>query len=185
MGGGDKTLRLLAGRPMLDHVLERLQPQVAAIALNANGDPARFARWGLTVIPDTIEGHPGPLAGLLAGMEWAQRCNFAIANIVTVPADTPFIPRDLVENLERARDGDIVIASSETGPHWAIGLWPVRLASLVRAAMIEDGLRKVSAFAARHRYSFATYGQAEPDPFFNVNDSRDLEAAEAMAGLVP
>ena len=126
MGGGDKPLRLLGGRPLLDHVLDRIRPQVRAVALNANGDPARFAAWGLPVLPDPLPGNPGPLAGVLAGMRWAA--SVGAAYVLSVPTDTPFLPSDLVERLDAARRlaGVPIACAASGGPtHPVVALWPV------------------------------------------------------------
>ena len=196
MGGRDKALLLLGGRPLLAHVLARITPQVRAVALNANGDPARFAarsaHWHLPlnvpVLPDTFAGHPGPLAGILAGMLWARAAYPDATDILTVPADTPFLPSDLVARLLAARatnpsasTGHARIGVAASGGHATpvvahpvVGLWPCDLADDLAAALAA-GTRKVADFAA-------TFGVAEAlfpnDPFFNVNTPQDLAEAE-------
>ena len=105
VGGGDKCLLQLRGKPLLAHAIERLKPQVDALVLNANGDPKRFASFGLPVIADHSDEHAGPLAGLLAGMEWADAEAPNMRFIVTVPTDTPFLPEDLVARLVEAQQG--------------------------------------------------------------------------------
>ena len=154
MGGGDKTLRDLQGRPILAHVIERLRPQVAGMALNANGDPARFAEWDLPVIPDSIDGFAGPLAGVLAGLDWAA--DQGATQIVTVAADTPFFPSDLTGRLvagAEAQGVSIALAATPEGDrinrHPTFGLWPVTLRDDLRAAL-NDGLRKVVLWTDRH-----------------------------------
>jgi molybdenum cofactor guanylyltransferase len=181
MGGGDKCLRPLAGRPMLDHVLDRILPQVAAVALSANGCPGRFAAWKLPVVADGVAGHPGPLAGILAGMRWAAGAFPDAARILSVPTDTPFLPADLVARLREAR-GDsaetIVVASSAGRRHPVVALWPAGLAESLEAAL-RAGERKVGAFAANYRCVAVDFDAVSGDPFLNVNRPEDLAAAEA------
>ena len=176
MGGGDKSLKALGGRPILAHVIDRVRPQVAALALNANGDPARLAEWGLPVISDAIPGFPGPLAGIHAGMEWARA--HEIADIVSIPTDTPFLPTDLVDRLLAVRgDADIAIAASEGNVHPVVALWPVRLADELHR-LVAEGMRRVTEFAGRHTVAYADFPVGEIDPFLNINRPVDLERAE-------
>jgi molybdopterin-guanine dinucleotide biosynthesis protein A len=181
MGGGDKGLLRLGGRTLLERVVDRVSPQVEGLALNANGDPARFARFGLPVLADPLPGFPGPLAGVLAGLDWAaaQGAN----DVVSVAADTPFFPPDLVPRLLMARDEAAVpIALAATpGPerHPTFGLWPVALRDDLRAAL-EGGLRKVVTWTDRHGAASAVFPVGGYDPFFNVNTPEDLAKAEAM-----
>jgi molybdopterin-guanine dinucleotide biosynthesis protein A len=181
MGGGDKGLLRLGGRTLLERVVDRVSPQVEGLALNANGDPARFARFGLPVLADPLPGFPGPLAGVLAGLDWAaaQGAN----DVVSVAADTPFFPPDLVPRLLMARDEAAVpIALAATpGPerHPTFGLWPVALRDDLRAAL-EGGLRKVVDWTDRHGAASAVFPVGGYDPFFNVNTPEDLAKAEAM-----
>jgi molybdopterin-guanine dinucleotide biosynthesis protein A len=185
MGGGDKCLLPLGGRPILAHVVERLAPQVDALALNANGDPARFAGFGLPVLPDGVAGHPGPLAGVLAGLDWAA--GRGAAAIVTAAADTPFFPRDLVTALRAAAvaaDAPLAMAMTPAAGggadrHPTFGLWPVALREDLRAALAA-GTRKVVAWTAPHGCARAIFHDRVPDPFFNVNTPDDLAAAGAM-----
>ncbi|MFC6687399.1 molybdenum cofactor guanylyltransferase MobA [Jhaorihella thermophila] len=194
MGGGDKGLLPLGGRTLLTHVIDRIRPQVAGLALNANGEPARFASFGLPVIPDTIEGHPGPLAGVLAGLDWAA--GQGASCLVTVAADTPFFPRDLVARLQEAAQGmahPLVLATTprEGGEalksggrrgvnrHPTFGLWPVALRDDLRAAL-KAGLRKVVLWTDAHDGREALFPVGRIDPFFNVNTPGDLERAAAM-----
>lgn len=170
MGGGDKSLRDLGGRPMLAHVIERLAPQCAGLAINANGDPARFASFGLPVWPDTMPGNPGPLAGVLAAMEASP-----LPWVVTVTGDAPFLPRDLVERLHGA-GAALACAASGGRQHPPVALWPRRLAGELRAAIL-DGERRVGAWAARHDVATVAW---DGDPFLNVNTPEDLEAAERL-----
>lgn len=186
MGGGDKGLRDLGGKPILRHVIDRLAPQADPIALNANGDPERFADWGLPVLADSIEGYAGPLAGVLAGLDWAAE--LGAENVVTVAADTPFFPQDLVQRLleARAESGDpIALAASPDagrksglGRHPTFGLWPVALRDDLRRAL-EDGLRKVVLWTDTHGCATALFDTPGPDPFFNVNTPDDLSVARA------
>lgn len=182
MGGGDKGLADLDGRPMLAHVIARLRPQVGALVLNANGDPARFAQLGLPVVADTLADHPGPLAGVLAGMRWARRHTPDIGRIVTVPADAPLLPLDLVARLGAAVVSDdaatISIAQSESGLHPVIASWPVALADDLEQAL-RDGVRQVRRWIDRHgavpvSFPAVDIGGRTFDPFFNANMPEDL-----------
>lgn len=185
MGGGDKGMLRLGGAMLLDHVLARLGPQCGELAINANGDPARFSPFGLPVLADTLPGFPGPLAGVLAGLDWAAE-NGAEA-IVTAAADTPFLPRDLVTRLEDTaaqKKVPIALATSpdETGAprrHPTFGLWPVGLREDLRAEL-SGGLRKIVLWAERHGYATALFEAPRFDPFFNVNTPEDMAHAEAI-----
>ncbi len=183
MGGADKALLPLAGRPMLDHVLERLRPQVSAIALGANGDPARFAGRGLEVLADPGPGGQGPLAGVLAALDWAA--GLGAPAVVTVACDTPFFPRDLVARL-RAAGAPLALAATDRR-HPTFGLWPTALREDLRAALAA-GDRKIALWADAHGAAavpFEARGTAAADPFFNVNTPGDLALAEARAGRAP
>ena len=183
MGGGDKGRLLLGGRSLLDHVIARLDPQVAGMALNANGDPARFDDLGIPVIADSIDGFAGPLAGVLAGLDWAAEQG--AESIVTAAADTPFFPCDLVPRLQLAAEGmahPLALAATPDpkrglARHPTFGLWPVALRDDLRAAL-EQGVRKVVLWTDGHGGRMAEF----PDEaaFFNVNTPDDLERAEAM-----
>ena len=184
MGGGDKGLVRLHGRPILDHVLERLRPQVDRIVINANGEPARLAGYGLPIVPDSVEGFAGPLAGVLAGMEWTARECPDADWIVTAATDTPFFPRDLVARLQQAvadEDADMACAASGGRHHPVFGLWPVALAPDLRHAMTAETIRKVDAWTARHRLAVASFPDRPHDPFFNVNRPDDVAQAERIA----
>lgn len=188
MGGGDKGLIELQGRPILDHVLERLAPQVDRIIINANGEPARLAGYGLPFVPDTVQGFAGPLAGVLAGMEWASRECPEAYWIVTAATDTPFFPRDLVARLQQAaadQDADMACAASGGRNHPVFGLWPVALAPDLRRAMTAEGIRKVDAWTARHRIAVAEFADQPHDPFFNVNRPEDVAEADRIATEFP
>ncbi|MEQ8294482.1 MAG: molybdenum cofactor guanylyltransferase MobA [Roseovarius sp.] len=181
MGGGDKGLLPLGEGTILDHVMARLSPQVAGMALNANGDASRFAALGVPVLTDSIEGHPGPLAGVLAGLDWAA--GEGAETIVTVAADTPFFPCDLVPRLQLAAEGmaqPLALAATPDGRQPTFGLWPVALRDDLRAAL-QEGLRKVVMWTDRHGGREALFDEAG-EPFFNVNTPGDLEKAQAMAG---
>lgn len=193
MGGGDKGMLRLGEQSLLDRVIARLSPQVAGMALNGNGDAARFRDYGLPVVADSIPGHPGPLAGVLAGLDWAA--GQGAQAIVTVAADTPFFPTDLVQTLQgqaagqahplvlaatpRAA-GEVTKSMSRSGliRHPTFGLWPVALRDDLRAAL-RDGLKKVVLWTERHGGREAVF-DGPGDPFFNVNTPEDLAAAEAM-----
>lgn len=187
MGGGDKCLVPLGGRPMLSYVIERARPQVGSLFLNANGDPARFAGFGLPVVPDSVEGFAGPLAGVLAGMEWA-RANLPDAEwVVSIATDTPFFPVDLVARLVSAvADADLACAASGGRTHPVFGLWPVRLAPALRTALVNEGMRKIDAWTARYRLAVVEFPADPTDPFFNLNTPEDVaEAERLLAGAVP
>jgi molybdopterin-guanine dinucleotide biosynthesis protein A len=181
MGGGDKGLLRLGSSTILGHVVARLEDQVARLALNANGDGARFADLGLPVLPDSIDGFAGPLAGVLAGLDWAA--GEGADHVVTAAADTPFFPPDLVPRLLLAAEVEgkpIALARTEDGRHPTFGLWPVALREDLRAAL-QDGTRKVVAWTDRHGTAMADFPTGRFDPFFNVNTPEDLAQAEAMA----
>lgn len=187
MGGGDKGLLLLGGRALLDHVLARLRQQVGRLVLSANGDPARFAQWDLPVVADTVPDRPGPLAGLLAGMQWTRQHCPEVADVVTVPTDTPFLPPDLVARLHAARDGvgaPIALAASAGRLHPTIGLWPMRLESRLADALA-GGERRVGAWALAQGAAVADYPTAGFDPFMNINRPEELAEAERLLRLVP
>ncbi len=187
MGGGDKALLEIGGETILARVIARARPQVGALVLNANGDPGRFAEYGLPVVADVVGGFAGPLAGVLTGMAWATQWARADARdspwIATFPTDAPFLPSDLIARLLRAveSDGaDMACAASAGRHHPVFGLWPVRLAENLRRALADEGVRKVDAWTARHRLAVAEFACEPADPFFNVNRQGDLAEAEAM-----
>lgn len=187
MGGADKALLRLGGRPLLALAIARLRPQTSALVLNANGDPARFAAGFATVpvIADPIAGHLGPLAGLLAGLRWTARHRPHARDIVSLPVDTPFAPTDLVARLQAAREAagtPIACAASHGRIHHAVGLWPVHLAddlAATLAAATEPRQRRLRDWAARHGVALADYADAVPDPFANINTPAEHAAAEA------
>ncbi|PWB79357.1 MAG: molybdenum cofactor guanylyltransferase MobA [Methylocystaceae bacterium] len=182
MGGVDKPLIEIGGAPILSYVVRRLAPQCVSLALNANGDPGRFASFGLPIVTDEVEGFAGPLAGVLAGLDYAA-ANFPnVSLVVSVPADTPFIPHDLVARLESARaatGAEIAVASSGARAHHAVALWPVALREALRHALVDEDIRRVSSFIERYRHALAHWRNEPFDPFFNVNRPEDVERAEA------
>jgi molybdopterin-guanine dinucleotide biosynthesis protein A len=175
MGGGDKGLLPFRGQPMLGHVIARLEPQVARLALNANGDAGRFARFGLPVVADGVTGFPGPLAGILAAMDWAA--SEGGAWVVTVPCDIPFLPGDLVPRLLLAsgEGARAAIAASGGRDHPVAGLWPVTLAAGLRAALA-GGTRKVRDWTGGLDLGRAEFPVAAGDPFRNLNTPEDFTA---------
>ena len=180
MGGGDKGLLPLGSGTVLSHVIDRLSPQVADLALNANGNPARFAHLGLPVLPDSIEGFAGPLAGVLAGLDWAAEQG--ATHIVTAAADTPFFPGDLVPQLLAAsEDAPIALARTENGRHPTFGLWPTALRDDLRRAL-QGGVRKVVQWTDTHGTAYADFPSNTFDPFFNVNTPEDLAEARRLLG---
>lgn len=183
MGGGDKGLQQLGGKPILQHILDRLQPQVDGVVLNANGDAARFAEWKLPVAGDAVEGFVGPLAGVLAGLSWARANRTDVTDIVTVPGDGPFLPRDLVGRMVTARaqaQADLACAVSAGQAYPVVGLWPVRLYDDLRRAVVDEDIRKVDRWTARHKLVQVEFAAQPVDPFFNANAPEDLAAAEDL-----
>ena len=188
MGGGDKCLREVAGKTILARVIERIRPQVDDLVLNANGDPARFAAYGLPVVPDTVPDFAGPLAGVLAGLEWAEANHPQAHYIVTAPADGPFVPRDLVVHLANtlvAEDAELVTAACGIQTYPVVGLWPVRLAQALYDALANEGVHKVDAWTKRFRRAVASFPATPVDPFFNANTPEQLAEAERLAALHP
>jgi molybdenum cofactor guanylyltransferase len=185
MGGGDKGLRVVAGRRLIDHVIMRLAPQCAPLAINANGDPARLAEFGLPVLADSLPDHPGPLAGVLAGLDWAA--SLGAPAIITAAADTPFFPPDLAVRLvaHAGPTGLCLAASADpTGKMHrqpTFGLWPVALRDDLRRALT-GGLRKIVLWTDSHNAGTAEFSSQPFDPFFNINTPDDIIAAEALMG---
>ncbi len=183
MGGTDKGLVLLAGRPMLAHAIERLRPQVAALALSANGDPARFQAFDLPIVPDDPPNADGPLAGVIAGLDHCARNAPDLTHAASLPADTPFAPADFVARLHEARrasGAEIAVAASGGRTHHIAALWPVALAGELRRALADEKLRKVESVLQRFRVALVEWPDAPFDPFFNVNAPEDLARAEAI-----
>jgi molybdopterin-guanine dinucleotide biosynthesis protein A len=187
MGVGDKCLAPLAGRPLLAYAIDRLRPQVSASIVNANGDPARLRQFGLTVVPDSVEGFAGPLAGILAGMLWARNHRPDIGRIATVATDTPFFPDDLVQRLVAAAadDSEVAIASCRGRDYPIFGVFAVALADDLATFLGESANRAVKAWLDRLqvvRVDFTPESEGARDPFFNINTPAGLAAAETMLG---
>jgi molybdopterin-guanine dinucleotide biosynthesis protein A len=188
MGGGDKCLRPLGGRQILAHVIERARPQVKTLVLNANGDPARFAAFGLPVAADVVEGYAGPLAGVLTGLDWAAANVPDCVWLASFASDAPFLPSDLVAKLLAAVAGegaDLACAASHGRSHPVFGLWPLSLREELRRAMLEEEIRKVDLWTARYKLATVEYPDVPLngtaiDPFFNTNRPEDLEEAERL-----
>ena len=184
MGGGDKARIRIGGVTILERVLARFQPQCAGVILNANGDPARFADTGLAVVPDSVPGFAGPLAGILAGLDWAAAHRPDIADVASVPGDCPFLPADLVARLAAARSAagkPLACARSGDWRHPVVGLWPVGLREDLRHALVVEDLHKIEIWTGRHGVAVADWPVGPIDPFFNVNTPEDAAAAERMA----
>ena len=185
MGGRDKMLLSIGGETILARVIARLSAQTAVLLLNANGDPARFAAYGLPVVPDSVAGHAGPLAGVLTGMEWAAANAPDCPWVVTAPTDAPFLPGDLVARMMaavEAQGADMACAASGGRVHPVCGLWPVRLAADLRRAMTGEDIRKVDVWTARYRLATVDWPTDPVDPFFNANRPEDLAEAERLLG---
>ncbi len=183
MGGGDKCLKLVGGKAILDHVISRLAPQVGPIVLNANGDAMRFANFQLPVALDVVPGFAGPLAGVLTGIEWAATHAPGSAWIVTVAGDAPFVPRDLVARLigaVRPGSADMACAASGGRDNPVTGLWPGRRGPELRRAIVDHDIRKVDVWTARYRLARVEFPADPVDPFFNVNTPDDLATAESL-----
>lgn len=187
MGGQEKAVLDLAGRPMIQHVLVRLRPQVGRIVVNANGDPARFSGYCLPVVADSIEGYAGPLAGLHAGMAWAVAETPEAKFVASVAVDSPFIPTDLIARLKAAllaADAPCAIASSGGERHPVAGLWRVELLGALTASLEQD-MRALHRFADAQGCAIAAFepvdiGGTPVDPFLNVNAPADLDGARAL-----
>ncbi|WP_274427134.1 molybdenum cofactor guanylyltransferase MobA [Chelativorans sp. YIM 93263] len=186
MGGGDKTMRKVAGRPILDVIIERLRPQCDALILNANGDPTRFAGFGLPVVADSVADFPGPLAGVLAALDWTAE-NLPDNNwVVSVAGDSPFLPRDLVNRLHKAQrenGTELAVAASNGRAHPVVGLWNVRLRDALRQALVEEGIRKIDRWTARYHIAEVSWPTDPFDPFFNINTVDDWGEAERAAAI--
>jgi molybdopterin-guanine dinucleotide biosynthesis protein A len=186
MGGGDKPMRQIAGRTILERVITRLKPQCGGLILNANGDPARFASFELPVIPDTVEDFPGPLAGILAALDWTAANRPDAPLVLSAAADCPFLPRDLVARLKEAlvtEDAQLAVAASDGQPHPVIGLWSVALREDLRSALVREGVRKVDRWTARHKLVTVPWPTTPLDPFFNANTIDDIAEADRLAVL--
>ncbi len=186
MGGGDKPLRKIGGHRILARVIGRLEPQCKGLVLSANGDPTRFVSFGLPVIADGVKEHPGPLAGILAGLDWAAAHQPDAEWILSAPGDCPFLPRDLVVRLRQAvsvQGAELAVAVSQGRSHPVIGLWKVALRDALREALLVERLRKVQDWTALYRIATVSWTAEPVDPFFNVNTVEDLAEAERLVAL--
>ena len=186
MGGGDKAHIEIGGSTIIDRVLATLSGQCAGVVINANGDPARFADTGCEVIADNVPDHPGPLAGILAGLDWLAAQGRGIEWLLSVPGDCPFLPDDLVERLHAARrkmGAGVPLACAKSGDwrHPVVGLWPLALREDLRKALVDEDLRKIEVWTARHGIAIAEWPTDPVDPFFNVNTPEDVTRAHALA----
>jgi molybdenum cofactor guanylyltransferase len=183
MGGGDKALKTIAGKPLLSYAIAAMQPQCAGLVLNANGDPGRLADYGLPIIADDVPGFVGPLAGILAGLDWIAAHHPAACFAVSVATDTPFLPHDLIARLHAARDAasaELACARSGSSTHPVIGLWPITIRTALRHALVDEDLRKIDRFTARYPIAYADWPMTPYDPFFNANEPADIIAAEKI-----
>ncbi len=197
MGGGDKSLKTVGGTTILERVVARMRPQVGRLILNANGDPARFQAFpflaDLPVVPDGVPDFAGPLAGVLAALDWAAEHAPEASDVISVATDGPFLPRDLADRLTGARDAaQAQLACARSGPyaegwqtHPVIGLWPLALRHELRKAVVEEGLRKIDRWTARYPLAYADFRIDPVDPFFNANTPEDLAEAERIAAAYP
>ena len=183
MGGGDKSLRPLAGTPILGHVLARVRPQVGPLVLNVNGDPARFEEFGLPMAVDVIAGHAGPLAGILTGMEWAAEHAPDCAWLASFATDAPFLPGDLVARMFGAiadEGAEMACAASNGRSHPVFALWPVALRAALRHALVDEDIRKIDAWTAQYKIATVEFAATPYDPFFNANRPEDFAEAERL-----
>jgi molybdopterin-guanine dinucleotide biosynthesis protein A len=188
MGGGDKGLIKIGGIAILDRVLTRLKPACTAIIINANGDPTRFSRFGVSVVADSVPDFAGPLAGILAGLDWAAAHATGTEWLASAPGDCPFLPDDLVPRLHAARElagQPLACARSGEWRHPVVGLWPVALRSDLRHALVDEGLQKIEVWTARHGVAIADWATTPRDPFFNVNTPEDAAEAGRLAQDLP
>jgi molybdenum cofactor guanylyltransferase len=187
MGGGDKPMKIINGRTILEQVISRFRPQCDDLLLNANGNPDRFAAFGLKVVADSVADYPGPLAGILAALDWAAEHRPSAKWVASAAGDCPFLPRDLVERLHEARrsaDATLAVAQSGQQRHPVAALWRVELREELREALL-SGVRKIQFWTARYPLAVATWGDQPADPFFNVNTAEDLVEAERLATFFP
>lgn len=180
MGHVDKPLLTLAGQPLLGHVLARTLPQVKAMVINANGDPSRFDEFNLPVVEDSAGGFLGPLAGILAGLDWAARAHPTVSHVISLPGDAPFVPRDLVARLAAAAKADGLARAHSFGRrHPVVGLWPVKLRAELRDQLVNNDIRKIDLFTADYPIAEVDF-DGVPDPFFNVNTPQERDEAERI-----
>ncbi|MDI4234527.1 molybdenum cofactor guanylyltransferase MobA [Bradyrhizobium sp. Arg237L] len=186
MGGGDKPMRTIGGLTILERVIARLAPQCDGLILNANGDPARFAAFGLPVIADGVADFPGPLAGILAALDWMAANRPDVSLVLSAAGDCPFLPRDLVARLHDAlarQNAQLAVAASGDQSHPVIGLWSVSLRDELRHALVVEDVRKIDRWTARYRLATVTWPTEPLDPFFNANTVEDIAEAERLAAL--
>ena len=186
MGGGDKPMRIIAGKTILERVIARIGTQCDGLILNANGDPARFAKFDLPVIADNVVDFPGPLAGVLAGLDWVAKSRPQAKWMLSAAGDCPFLPRDLVVRLDQERrqqNAELAVAASGGRTHPVIGIWSVRLREELRQALVVEGLRKIDRWTSRYPLATVTWPTAPFDPFFNANTIDDLAEADRLAAL--
>jgi molybdenum cofactor guanylyltransferase len=186
MGGGDKPMRTIGGRTILARVISRLEPQCDGLILNANGDPARFAAFALPVIADTVADFPGPLAGILAALDWVAANRPDVSLVLSAAGDCPFLPRNLVARLYQAlaeQDAQLAVAASRGQSHPVIGLWSVALRDELRHALVVEDVRRIDRWTARYKLATVTWPTTPLDPFFNANTMDDIAEAERLAAL--
>jgi molybdenum cofactor guanylyltransferase len=186
MGGGDKPMRTIGGRTILQRVIARLAPQCDGLILNANGDPARFAAFGLPVIADSVADFPGPLAGILAALDWMAANRPDVSLVLSAAGDCPFLPRDLVSRLHDAlvkENAQLAVAASGEQSHPVIGLWSVSLRDELRHALVVEDVRRIDRWTARYRLATVRWPTEPLDPFFNANTVEDIAEAERLAAL--
>ncbi len=186
MGGGDKPMRTIGGRTLLARVIARLAAQCDGLILNANGDPARFAAFGLPVIADGVADFPGPLAGILAALDWAAANRPEVTWMLSAAGDCPFLPRDLVGRLHQAlidENAELAVAASGGQSHPVIGLWRVSLREELRHALVVEDIRRIDRWTARYRLATVSWPTTPLDPFFNANTVEDIAEAERLAAL--
>jgi molybdopterin-guanine dinucleotide biosynthesis protein A len=186
MGGGDKPMRQIAGRTILDRVITRLAPQCDGLIINANGDPARFAAFGLPVVADDVADFPGPLAGILAALDWVATNRPDVSLVLSAAADCPFLPRDLVARLHQAlitENARLAVAASDGQSHPVIGLWSVALRDELRHSLVVEDIRKIDRWTARYPLATVTWPATPVDPFFNANTVEDIAEADRLAAL--
>ena len=187
MGGGDKNLITLGDRSVLAHVIDRAVPDGVPAVVNANGDPDRFAGFGLPVIADVVDGFAGPLAGVLTGLEHAATAHPEVTHVISLATDAPFLPPDLGARLTAAVTGGAEMAQARSNGrrHPVFAIWPVSMAAALRAALVEEGLRKIDDFTARYDCAIVDFGDdldTRLDPFTNLNTPEDLEMARQRLG---
>jgi molybdopterin-guanine dinucleotide biosynthesis protein A len=186
MGGGDKPMRTIGGRTILERVIARLSPQCSGLILNANGDPARFAAFGLQVVADDVPGFPGPLAGILAALDWTAANRPEVEWVLSAAGDCPFLPRDLVTRLHQARiveNAQLAVASSAGQSHPVVGLWDISLRHELRHALVNEDIRKVGRWTSRYGLATVEWPTDPIDPFFSANTMDDIAEAERLALL--